>query len=141
MVAAAEATLFAVMFSTAAAASIATSSSASRSAAAALILTRGQIEVLQELVPLLSVWGNSAVVGHVPLLCADGAEVQRDVSEVDQVWPVGWLVAPGSARRAGVSSSLSSAAAASTSSSSAPSAVAEGVDAVACAIAGCCRRL
>ena len=144
-VAAAVATFFGVLLqcsSSAAAASIATSSSASASAAAALILTRGQVEVLQELVPLLPVWGNSAVIGHVPLLCASGAEVQWDVSEVDPAWPSGWFPLPGGVRRAGVSSSLCSAAAASTSSSSsAPSAVAERFDAVACAVTGCCRRL
>ncbi len=70
------------------------------------------------------------------LLCADSAEVQRDVSEVDPVGPVGRLAVPSGARRVGVSSSSSSAATASTSSS-APSTVAESVDAVGGAVAGC----
>ncbi len=104
-----------------------------------MALTRGQVEVFQQFVPFLAVRGNSAVVGHVALLCADGAVVHRDVSEVDPVGPVGRFASPGGARRVGVSSSSSSAAAASTSSS-APSTVAEGVH-VGGAVAGCRRWL
>ncbi len=107
--------------------------------AAALVLARGQIEILQELVPLLPVCENSAVISHMPLLCADGTEVQGNISEVDPVWPVFRFVAPGGTRRAGVAAS--SFFAASTSSSLAPSAVAEDVDPVACAVAGRRRRL
>ncbi len=120
--------------SSASSASIAPLSSISASAAAALVLARGQIEVLQELVPLLPVWGNSAVISNMPLLCADGKKVQGSISEVDLVWPVCRFVVPDGTWRAGVASSSSSEA--STSSSSAPSTVAKGVDPVACAVAG-----
>ncbi len=109
-------------------ASIASLSSASTSAAAALVLTRGQIEVLQELVPLLPLWGNSAVISHMPLLCADGTYIQGNVLEINPVWPACRFAMPGGTQRAGVASSTSSAV--STSSSSAPSAVAEGADPV-----------
>ncbi len=72
----------------------------------------------------------------MPLLRADGTEIQWNVAEVDPAWSIGGFVAPGGARRAGVTSSLASAASSCSSSSSAPSAVAEGADSVVRAVAG-----
>ena len=77
-----------------------------------------------------------AVVSHVPLLCADGAEVQGNVAEVDPVWSVCRIVALDGARHVKVAFSSCSTSSTSSSSASFSSAVAEGVDLIARAVAG-----
>ena len=67
------------------------------------------------------------------LLRANGTEIQRNIAEVDPLWLICGFGAPDCALRAGVSSSFALAV---SSSSSAPSAVVEGVDPVACTVAG-----